>query len=107
MLGKENVSVKTENATKLVSTDTVELVQVCVASVNVFFFLLLIVQIIRYLLNTIFLIIFQEDNDDDDFEDVVDNDAGEDLLLQKLAEQSVAAQDITDEPETEGSSSRE
>lgn len=50
----------------------------------------------------------KEDNDDD-FEDVVDNDAGEDLLLQKLAEQSEAAQQSqeADESETEESSSRE
>lgn len=65
-------------------------------------------------LKLIFWIHWQEDNDDDDFEDVVDNDAGEDLLLKKLAEQSEAAaqqqqsvQDTADEPEDEGSSSRE
>ena len=51
----------------------------------------------------------QEDSNDD-FEDVVDNDAGEDLMLQKLAEQSEKQQqsdENTEETETEESSSRE
>lgn len=50
----------------------------------------------------------QEDSNDD-FEDVVDNDAGEDLLLQKLAEQSEKQQsdENTEDTETEESSSRE
>ncbi|CRL03308.1 CLUMA_CG016204, isoform D [Clunio marinus] len=56
---------------------------------------------------------FEEEDNDDDFEDVIDNDVGEDLLLQKLAEQSEAAaaqadenQEETDEAEAEGSSSQ-
>lgn len=41
MLGKENVSAKTENVTNFVVTKTVELAQVCVAFVQNFFVLIL------------------------------------------------------------------
>lgn len=41
MLGKENVSAKTENVTNFVVTKTVELAQVCVAFVQNFIVLIL------------------------------------------------------------------
>jgi len=58
--------------------------------------------------NAFELLPFKEDNDD--FEEIMDNDAGEDLLLQKLAEQSEALPDNADDDsqddddEQEGSS---
>lgn len=74
--------------------------------------------IICHVNSSYYVIYFWSQGDDDDegiadskdiFENVVDNDAGEDILLQKLAEESEQEQNQQqdqDENEEEGSSSR-